>query len=140
METLSKGYDEVQRLRHVRIMSFGKIVESIRHDISALWDEIGVERDDLRESEFPGYFEAIELLEDSSVDEHETYYSSLKKRVEELRPLLQKIHRREVRSHYRHYTHYTHYRHDTHYTHDTQYTQYTHYTHYTPSTTLYHTI
>ena len=49
-----------------------------------------------REREFPGYYADLELLEDSAVDEHEAYYSELKLRVAELRPLMQKIFRREV--------------------------------------------
>jgi hypothetical protein len=80
----------------VRIQEFSKIVSNIRADIEALWLEAGIEDDAAREREFPGFFAELELLEDSAVDEHETYYSALKLRVAELRPLLQKISRREV--------------------------------------------
>jgi len=45
--------------------------------------------------EFPQFYCDISLLEDAAVDDHESYHTSLKVKAEEMRPLLQKIVRRE---------------------------------------------
>eukprot|EP01038_Epipyxis_sp_PR26KG_P010175 gene10175-13690_t len=96
IETLTKGYDELKRLRDIRTKSLGNVITSIRNDIVTLWEEAGIESQDQRFQEFPGYFDSIENLLDSSVDQHESYYNQLKARVEELKPILQKISRRET--------------------------------------------
>jgi hypothetical protein len=95
METLSKGVDELSRLKEIRTKSMGKVINSIREDIAALWSEAGVGGDE-QEKEFPLYFQDVENLEDKAVDEHESYFGIIRKRVEELRPLLQKVARREA--------------------------------------------
>jgi hypothetical protein len=96
METLSKGREELEGLREIRTSSLGRVVTSIRKDISALWDEVGIDTDEQKEMEFPTYFRAVEELEDSTVEIHEAYFAALKTRVEELRPILLKISRREI--------------------------------------------
>ena len=62
---------------------------SIRTDILSLWEESGIESEDARKEEFPEYYVSVDSLQDSTVDTHEAYYSSLLARVEELRPLLE---------------------------------------------------
>jgi hypothetical protein len=95
LETLSKGKSEVDRLLDIRKQSLGKVIVSIRNDISLLWKEIGIDHDDDKMKEFEMYFEDSEKLQDEAVDIHEAYYNKLKARVEEIRPLLSKISRRE---------------------------------------------
>lgn len=96
LETLSKGRKELERLCLVRTESLGRVVSSIRADIAALWDEAGIESDDQRREEFSEYFTGVDDLQDSTVDVHELYYSSIRARVEELRPLLSEVSRREL--------------------------------------------
>ena len=96
METLNKGYEEVARLRDIRKKSLGKVVASIRNDILTLWEEIGIQDDESRGREFPAFFDDLETLEDSAVDLHEAYFVALRARVEELKPILLKIARRET--------------------------------------------
>lgn len=67
MATLSKGREELERLKIVRVQSLGRVTASIRTDIAALWDEAGVESEEQRMAEFPGFFIAIDDLEDSAV-------------------------------------------------------------------------
>ena len=43
LETLAKGRQELDRLLLVRSESLGRVVQSIRQDIQALWDESGIE-------------------------------------------------------------------------------------------------
>jgi hypothetical protein len=95
METLAKGRDELERLREIRSSSLEQVVGSIRNDITALWEEIGIDNDEQRQAELPIFFESVEVLGDSTVEIHEEYFTALKVRVEELRPILQKITRRE---------------------------------------------
>lgn len=96
METLSIGFEELQRLRADRIKSVGKIIAGLRQDIEALWEEFGVIEDETRSQEFPGFYEDVELLQDEAIDEHEEYCASLRARMEQIRPFLQKIQKRET--------------------------------------------
>jgi hypothetical protein len=96
LETLAKGRKELERLNLVRSESLGRVVSSIRADIVGLWEEAGVETEEQRSAEFPEFYSSLEMLDDSAVDVHEAYYSSLRARVEELRPLLSEIQRRET--------------------------------------------
>ncbi len=96
METLQKGRTELDRLHTVRAESLGRVVTSIRADILSLWEESGIEGEDAQREEFAEYFVSIDNLQDSTVDTHEAYYSQLLARVEELRPLLSEIVRRET--------------------------------------------
>lgn len=96
LETLKKGHDEVARLQEIRVTSLCRVISSIRSDIMTLWDEAGIEDHAQRLQEFPTFFEPIEKLDDGSVEVHEAYFTSLKTRVDELRPILQKIARREA--------------------------------------------
>ena len=95
METLEKGRKELDRLHQVRAESLGRVVTSIRADILSLWEESGIESEDARKEEFAEYYVPMESLQDSTVDTHEAYYSCLLARVEELRPLLNEVVRRE---------------------------------------------
>jgi uncharacterized coiled-coil protein SlyX len=67
METLSKGLDELHRLRDIRKSSIENIIKCIRNDILTLWEEAGIESEDNRRREFPAYFDDINNLEDSAV-------------------------------------------------------------------------
>jgi NADH:ubiquinone oxidoreductase subunit C len=96
METIQKGFDELKRLKEIRRRSLGRVVSSIRNDILTLWDEAGIDNEENRQREFPTYYHEIETLDDSAVDLHESYFLSLRKRVEELKPILIKISRRET--------------------------------------------
>lgn len=114
LETLRKGYSELTRLRELRKQSLGQVLQVLRGDIENLWVECGMlsapfasseataataAEEALCQQEFPGFFVSIEDsndVDESILDEHEQYFSTLRTRVEELRPLLLKIHRREV--------------------------------------------
>jgi hypothetical protein len=96
METLKKGRIELERLKVLRLASLGRIVTEIRAEIVPIWDELGVDTEEQRECEFPSFFVPVDDLEDTAVDKHEGYLNELKARVEELRPLLQKIAKREA--------------------------------------------
>lgn len=96
LATLAKGKEELERLKLVRVQSLGRVTASIRADILALWEEAGVETEEQRRNEFNAYFTPLDQLDDTAVDSHEAYFATIKGKVEALRPLLQKIARREV--------------------------------------------
>jgi hypothetical protein len=109
LETLRKGYGEANRLRQLRKESLGSVLSVLRSDIETLWIEIGmlsapfasqeasyVHETELCQHEFDQFFVCVEDATEELLDAHETYFASLRQRVEELRPLLLKIHRREV--------------------------------------------
>lgn len=95
MNTVNAGRVELARLKEIRVKSMGKVISSIRSEIEALWREIAIDGEDQRRSEFEPFFLPVCSLQDDSVEEHETYCIALKARVEEMRPLLAKIARRE---------------------------------------------
>lgn len=96
METLNKGFEELKRLQETRRRSFGRVITSIRDDIQALWEEAGIESEDNRKSEFSMFYQDVEILEDSAIESHEAYFNTLRTRVEQLKPILLKISRRET--------------------------------------------
>jgi hypothetical protein len=95
METLSKGREELDRLRQLRIDSLSEVITNIRMEICSLWDEAGIENEEDRRREFQPFFEPMENVGDAALDNHESYFKALKVRVAELKPLLQKVARRE---------------------------------------------
>lgn len=58
--------------------------------------DVGIHDEDSRRREFPSFYDDVECLEDSAVDLHEAYFVALRVRVEELKPILLKISRRET--------------------------------------------
>ncbi|RYH17106.1 hypothetical protein EON65_29095 [archaeon] len=95
MDTLAKGDVEVRRLQDIRRRSLGRVIQCIRSDIQTLWEEAGMETEEQRSREFPMFFRDIDALEDAAVDVHEAYFVQLRGRVEELKPILTKISKRE---------------------------------------------
>lgn len=95
METLSRGQDELDRLKALRLESLGDVIENIRGDIESLWCDVGIEAQELREQEFPLFYASLEDLSEAMLEEHEDYHKTLKERVDVLRPLLQKVSKRE---------------------------------------------
>lgn len=119
--TLNAGYAELSRLKVLRASSFKSVIEGIRKDILGLWNERDgaalstEEREKLessadatpeanasmeclqaRQDEFPLYFQPIDtLVDEGSVEAHEAYFETLKKSVEEMRPLYSRLARRE---------------------------------------------
>lgn len=96
LQTLNVGYEEVNRLRELKKQSFGVIINTLRQDIMLLWEEVGVNTHEQREREFPIYFTDVVQLEEDAIDQHENYCRSLKAKVEELKPILSKVNKREL--------------------------------------------
>lgn len=95
METLNKGRGELARLKELRLSSLGTVIQSIRDEIAAYWEELGVTTEQQRAQDFPMFTTDVKTLADSSVEEHELFCVSLKEKVEVLRPILSKISKRE---------------------------------------------
>ena len=96
MKTLAVGKSELDRLKKLQIKSMGKIISQIRSEIESLWDELAISTIEQRECEFSQFYISIEDLTEKSIEDHESYLNSLKSRLEELKPLLTKITKREA--------------------------------------------
>lgn len=96
LSTLKTGQQELTRLREIRKNSLEQVISTLRYEINLLWTEIGIITDEAKSSEYSDYFVAVEDLSDEAVEQHETYFTELKSKVEELRPLLLKIAKREA--------------------------------------------
>jgi hypothetical protein len=96
MKTLAVGKSELDRLKKLQIKSMGKIISQIRSEIESLWDELAISTVEQRECEFSQFYISIEDLTEKSIEDHESYLNSLKARLEELKPLLTKITKREA--------------------------------------------
>jgi hypothetical protein len=95
MHTIKAGRAELIRLKEIRAQSLGKVIASIRAEIEALWREIAIDGVEQRREEFGDFYVPVDCLKDDSVEGHEAYCVTLRGRVEEMRPLLAKLARRE---------------------------------------------
>lgn len=93
-DTLSKGENELKRLRLLKSQMIVKLVEESREAIKDLWDQINA-NDKLRSSFLPFQINDIELFSDSLLDEHEEYINHLAAKLEQVKPILRLIERRE---------------------------------------------
>lgn len=96
LNTITAGRAELARLKEIRVKSLGKVISSIRGEIESLWREIAIDGEEQRREEFEAFYLPVVALQDESVEEHEAYCVALKARVDEMRPLLAKIARREA--------------------------------------------
>ena len=71
-----------------------KILGRVREEIAEFWLELGVSTPTQQE-EFPMYFSDLSELDESALAEHEAYMQDLQLRLDALRPLLAKVHKRE---------------------------------------------
>jgi len=95
LDTIEKGETELRRLCALKSEMLGKLILEARDTIVALWDEMNA-TDDYRST-----FEAFHVVDESHFTEelletHEEYIESLREQLEEMKPILRIIERREV--------------------------------------------
>ena len=61
-----------------------------------LWEEMGLGTTDLRQKEFPAFFTPSESADEEAVEAHEQYLETLRVRLEDLKPIFDRIAKREV--------------------------------------------
>src|SRR5690606_4421706 len=94
LSTIHAGERELARLNELKRQNMSKILGRVRQEIAEFWLELGVSTPTQQE-EFPMYFSDLSELDESALAEHEAYMQSLQLRLDALRPLLARVHKRE---------------------------------------------
>ena len=94
LSTIHAGERELARLNELKRQNMSKIFGRVRQEIAEFWLELGVSTPTQQE-EFPMYFSDLSELDESALAEHEAYMQSLQLRLDALRPLLARVHKRE---------------------------------------------
>jgi len=94
-ETIAKGEAELERLLILKSEMLGKLILEARETIVGLWDEMNATE------QYKGSFGAFRVTDDSQFNEelleiHEGYVDYLREQLDEMKPILRIIERREV--------------------------------------------
>jgi protein regulator of cytokinesis 1 len=94
MDTISKGEAELKRLKTLKGEMLGKLVIESRETIEALWEETNAT------PEYRNNFALFKVkdeaaFDDDILDKHDDYIRLLQSRLEQMKPILQLIERRE---------------------------------------------
>ena len=95
LDTIEKGKMELRRLEELKSQMLGKLIQEARQTIADLWEQIDASRDH-RESFAPYNVTLEELFTDKLLEEHEDYIHQLQSRLEQMKPILRIIERRET--------------------------------------------
>lgn len=94
-DTIEKGEQELIRLHRLKSEMLGKLIDEARETIVDLWDEMNA-TPDYRDEFEPMKLKAVSLYDDRLLDQHEEYICALRSRLEQMKPILRLIERREV--------------------------------------------
>lgn len=94
MDTIQKGKNELDRLNLLKQEMIGKLISESRQEINALFDELNTGHE-ARLKFTPGLIADESLFTDELLEQHEEFVSSLKQKLEQMRPILNLIGRRE---------------------------------------------
>jgi protein regulator of cytokinesis 1 len=94
MDTIQKGEAELERMKSMKSTMLGKLVDEARQTIIELWMETNAS--DVVKADFKAIdIEDEALYSDELLDEHEDYIAVLQSRLEDMKPLIRIIERRE---------------------------------------------
>jgi Ase1/PRC1/MAP65 family protein len=94
-DTIMKGEQELKRLKLLKAQMIGELVQETRDTISDLWDQINAKTS--FRNEFTLYYvRNPELLNDELLEKHEEYIRILVAKLEQMKPILRLIERREL--------------------------------------------
>eukprot|EP00980_Cylindrotheca_fusiformis_P030192 scaffold24531_cov122-Cylindrotheca_fusiformis.AAC.1 len=94
METIKKGEQELKRLNSLKNKMLGTLIDEARETIRSLW--LDTNATESQKDEFDGMNVTDEaLFDDELLDSHEEYVHILQERLEQMRPIMQIIERRE---------------------------------------------
>ena len=95
LDTIQKGEAELDRLESMKNEMIGQLVQEAREEIQELWDQI--DADEAYRREFLAFYvDTEQAFDDDLLDTHEAYLGQLHERLEERKPLLRLIERREA--------------------------------------------
>jgi protein regulator of cytokinesis 1 len=94
METLKKGEQELSRLNDLKGEMLGTLIDEARETIRSLW--VDTNATESLEQEFNGMDVTDQALyNDELLDKHEEYVHVLQERLDQMKPIMQVIERRE---------------------------------------------
>jgi Ase1/PRC1/MAP65 family protein len=94
-DTIEKGEAELHRLHALKSQMLGKLIYEARQAITGLWDQINAPPDHRRSFE-PFAIRDEQLFTDELLEQHEAYIVVLEARLEQMKPILRLIERREI--------------------------------------------
>jgi protein regulator of cytokinesis 1 len=95
LDTIEKGKSELARMHALKSEKIGNLIEEAREAISSLWDQINATPEQRRC--FASFYVQMESqMNDELLDKHEQYICTLQSRLEQMKPILRLIERREV--------------------------------------------
>lgn len=95
LATLKKGEDELKRLNEIKSHMLGKLIANVRSEIRELWELTNADQA-YCESFEPMKVQSEDLFNDELLEKHEIYKRALEDRLEEMKPILRLIERREA--------------------------------------------
>jgi protein regulator of cytokinesis 1 len=95
LDTLEKGKTELSRLHALKSQMIGNLIEEAREAISSLWDQINATPEQRRDFA-PFYVHMESQLNDELLEKHEEYIVTQQSRLEQMKPILRLIERREA--------------------------------------------
>ena len=94
LETIEKGEAELARVRALKGQMMNQLLDECRERIAQLWEETNSTPE--QRSAFAPYFvNDSALFDDDLLEQHEEYTESLEARLEQMKPILRMIERRE---------------------------------------------
>lgn len=94
MDTLEKGEAELKRLKTLKGAMLGNLVAEARQTIHELWEETNA-TDVIRKDFHAMTVEDEDMFDDKLLDQHEEYIRTLQARLEQMKPIMKIIERRE---------------------------------------------
>jgi protein regulator of cytokinesis 1 len=94
LDTIEKGESELKRLNAMKAQMIGKLIEEARETIKYLWEQTNADLS------YRGSFDSMkvrteDLFDDNLLEKHEIYIKVLQDRLEEMKPILRLIEKRE---------------------------------------------
>ena len=94
MDTIQKGQDELQRLKALKANMMGNLIDEARQTIRDLWDETDAS-ESMRQRFTAIAIEDELLFNDDLFEQHEEYMHELQERLEQMKPIIRLIERRQ---------------------------------------------
>lgn len=95
LDTIEKGRRELERLQELKSQMLGKLIQEARDKIVDLWEQIDAPRE-YRELFTPFKIQLEDCFDDKLLEQHEEYAYNLCSRLEQMKPILRLIERREA--------------------------------------------
>uniref|UniRef100_A0A7S4JHN0 Uncharacterized protein n=1 Tax=Odontella aurita TaxID=265563 RepID=A0A7S4JHN0_9STRA len=95
MDTISKGESELKRLYELKSKMIGKLILESREEIRRMWEEISANEEQRSAFQHKMDISDESLFTDELLSQHENYIRSLQSRLDQMRPILRVIEKRE---------------------------------------------